>query len=158
MIDLDREKLKKKSILAYLTHPFTRPSTTENKKKAMALAIEIMMLYPLMTVLIAHTSTCPTMNKVDLHHACLGDIQIIAKCDLVIHGVPLDYEKVSSGCFWEHKIAQFFNKPICTSDYLLGKVSKPNIWAKSEEKFAKPLKVEKGSRFEELCTQTLEKE
>lgn len=122
-----------KPLLAYLTYPLTNPNPKTNTKKAMALALSIMAIYPTMTIIIAHNST-QYMEKLEPYRSCLGDITIIKNCDLVILGRPLKYTE-SCGSVWEYRIAQSFNKPIVTSDYLLGLSPEPHLWRTDKKSF-----------------------
>lgn len=114
-----------KPLLAYMTYPLSS-DPRGNTKKAIALSLAIMAIFPTMTILLAHNSTQYT-EEIEPHRSILADIQIIKNCDLVILGKPLDYSE-SSGCVWEYRLAQFFQKPIVTSDYLLGYSPDPLTW------------------------------
>ena len=116
----------KKPLLAYMTYPLTN-DPEGNRKKAEALALSIMVLYPTLTILLAHNST-QYLEKAETHRSILADIAIIKKVDLVILGRPLNYSE-SSGCVWEYEISRFFEKEWVTADYLLGKSPERHFWA-----------------------------
>ena len=115
---------KNKPLLAYMTYPLTKGKN--NGKKALTLALAIMAIYPNLHILVAHNTT-QVAEQLEKYRSIRFDIAIIEHADLLILGKPLNYAE-SSGSVWEYEIARHFKKPCVTSDFLLGKAPKPNLW------------------------------
>lgn len=130
----------KRATLAYMS--FTISNGHSNiKEETLDLACEIMKRHPLLTVLVAITSTSHT-DKVGEYRSIQSDIILIEKADIFILGKPLNYSE-SSGSVWEYFIAKHLRKPTYTSDFLLGKSLLPNSWQiqSREDKLKKLLTV-----------------
>lgn len=128
MIDLT------KSLLCYMTFSLSN-DPSGNGRAAEELALKIMKRHPNLTVLIAHNST-QWMEKAEKYRSMFADICIIAAADLLILGKPLDYGDSCGSC-WEFQIAKFHQKPIITSDFLIGFSPAPHLWR--EDRRAKKL-------------------
>jgi len=117
--------LFKKPVLGYLAHSITNGSKNV-KQETTDLANKIMAKHPNLILLTAINATS-CFDELEGYKSIQADITLISRCDIFVLSDRLNYSK-SCGCTWEFFIAKFLNKPVYTSDYLLGNSPNPLSW------------------------------